>query len=181
MGAEGCGQRYRSINRGPHRALGWDVYQNVLDHVGLSNARDSVIWNKRFVDLNQEPGSVAPYSKFSAAETSKAMTSFDQRENAYEVEFAHQQELRFKIRERAVKLLALRAAERLGKTGQAGEACAVEMVAVDVASPSPTRCLGILCQTYLGGSANRMSTGRWTGSGHKRMHQYAAPLEADES
>jgi hypothetical protein len=35
------------------------------------------------------------------------MTSFDQRENAYEAEFAHREELKSKVRERANKLLAL--------------------------------------------------------------------------
>jgi hypothetical protein len=31
------------------------------------------------------------------------MTSFDERENAYEAEFAHREELEFKVREQAVK------------------------------------------------------------------------------
>jgi hypothetical protein len=65
------------------------------------------------------------------------MTSFDQRENAYEAEFAHCAELRFKVRERALKMLALWAAERLGKSGQASEAYAQDIVAMDVASSEP--------------------------------------------
>ena len=65
------------------------------------------------------------------------MTSFDKRENAFEAEFAHREEVRFKARERAVKLLAFWAAERLGKSGQAGEAYAQDIVAIDVASPEP--------------------------------------------
>ena len=63
------------------------------------------------------------------------MTSFDQRENAFEAEFAHRNELEFKIRERAVKLLALWAGERLGKAAETAEAYAQEIVALDVASP----------------------------------------------
>jgi hypothetical protein len=106
------------------------------------------------------------------------MTSFDQRENEYEVEFAHREELRFKVRERAVKLLALWAAERLGKTGQAGEAYAVEMVAADVASPTPDTVLGHFVSD-LSGKVSGQDVRR-TGSGHKRMHQYAAPLGADD-
>jgi len=70
------------------------------------------------------------------------MTSFDERENAYEVEFAHREELRFKVRERAVKLLALWAAERLGKSGQAGEAYANDIVAMDVANSTPDLAIG---------------------------------------
>jgi hypothetical protein len=66
------------------------------------------------------------------------MTSFDERENAYEVEFAHREELRFKVREQAVKLLALWAAERLGKSGRAAEAYAKDIVAIDLQTRSPT-------------------------------------------
>jgi hypothetical protein len=65
------------------------------------------------------------------------MTSFKQRENAYEAEFAHREEVRFKVRERAVRMLALWAAERLGKSGQASEAYARDIVGMDVASSKP--------------------------------------------
>jgi hypothetical protein len=41
------------------------------------------------------------------------MTSFDQRENAFEAEFAHRDELAFKVRQRAIRLLALWAADVL--------------------------------------------------------------------
>lgn len=64
------------------------------------------------------------------------MTSFDQRENAYEAEFAHQEDLKFRARERAVKNLATWAAGRLGKAGDALEAYAREVVASDVSNPS---------------------------------------------
>jgi hypothetical protein len=60
------------------------------------------------------------------------MTSLGERENAYEAEFAHREELKFKAREKAVKALAIWAAERLGKTGNAAEAYAAEVVAADV-------------------------------------------------
>ena len=61
------------------------------------------------------------------------MTSLEQRENAYETEFAHQEELKFRAREKAVKALAIWTAEQLGKTGEAAEAYATETVAADVA------------------------------------------------
>jgi hypothetical protein len=63
------------------------------------------------------------------------MTSFDKREKAYEAEFAHREELKFKAREQAIELLALWAAERLGKSAQAGEVYAKDIVAMDIANP----------------------------------------------
>jgi ATPase inhibitor subunit zeta len=41
------------------------------------------------------------------------MTTLDQREDAFEAEFAHQEELKFRVRERAVRNLAIWAAGRL--------------------------------------------------------------------
>jgi hypothetical protein len=64
------------------------------------------------------------------------LTTFDERENAYEAEFAHQEELSFKVRERTVALLALWAAEYLDKTAEASKAYAREIVAPDVANPT---------------------------------------------
>ena len=63
------------------------------------------------------------------------MTSFDERENAFEAEFAHREQLKFKVRERAVALLARGAAQRLGKAGEATETYVREIVASDVADP----------------------------------------------
>jgi hypothetical protein len=60
------------------------------------------------------------------------MTSLEQRENAYETEFAHREELKFRGREKAVRALATWAAERLGKTAEAADAYATEIVAADV-------------------------------------------------
>ena len=65
------------------------------------------------------------------------MTTFDERENAYESEFAHQGELSFKVRERAVRLLALWAAEHLDKAAEASQAYAREIVATDITDPTP--------------------------------------------
>ena len=64
------------------------------------------------------------------------MTSLDQREHALEAEFAHQQELNFQARERAVKALAKWAAERLGKVAEAVEAYGDEIVGLDVTNPT---------------------------------------------
>lgn len=59
------------------------------------------------------------------------MTTFDDRENAFENKFAHDEEMKFKAQARANKLLGLWAAELLGKTGEDAEAYAIEVVKSD--------------------------------------------------
>jgi hypothetical protein len=61
------------------------------------------------------------------------MTTFDDRENAAENKFAYDEETRFKATARRNKLLGLWAAEKLGKTGEAAETYAREVVAADFA------------------------------------------------
>jgi len=64
------------------------------------------------------------------------MTSFDKREEAFEQQFAHDEELRFKATARRNKLIGLWAAEKLGLQGGAAEAYAKSVVttAIDNAS-----------------------------------------------
>ncbi|MDE1935635.1 MAG: DUF1476 domain-containing protein [Bradyrhizobium sp.] len=64
------------------------------------------------------------------------MTTLDKRENAFEAEFAHQEELKFRARERAVRNLAIWAAGRLGKAGDALDAYARDVVDADITSPA---------------------------------------------
>jgi hypothetical protein len=64
------------------------------------------------------------------------MTTFDNRENAFEAEFAHQEDLKFKMRERALGLLALWAAEHLDKSAEARKAYVRDIVAADVVDPN---------------------------------------------
>lgn len=59
------------------------------------------------------------------------MSSIDDRENAFENKFAHDEELRFKATARRNKLLGLWAAGLIGKTGEAADAYAKEVVASD--------------------------------------------------
>ena len=59
------------------------------------------------------------------------MTTFDQRKDAYENKFAHDEELRFKATARRTKLLGLWAAEKLGKSGADAEAYAKSVVVAD--------------------------------------------------
>ncbi len=59
------------------------------------------------------------------------MTTFDDRKDAFEKKFAHDEELRFKATARRNKLLGLWAAEKLGKTGADAEAYAKSVVLAD--------------------------------------------------
>jgi hypothetical protein len=59
------------------------------------------------------------------------MTTFDKREEGFEKQFAHDEELRFKAMARRNKLLGLWAAEKLGITGADADAYAKEVVMSD--------------------------------------------------
>jgi hypothetical protein len=60
------------------------------------------------------------------------MTTFDKREEGFEKQFAHDEELRFKANARRNKLLGLWAAEKLGLAGADAEAYAKEVVIADL-------------------------------------------------
>ena len=59
------------------------------------------------------------------------MTLFNEREDAFEKQFAHDEELRFKATARRNKLLGLWVAERLGKSGEEAETYAKSVVLAD--------------------------------------------------
>ncbi|MDQ7070835.1 MAG: DUF1476 domain-containing protein [Rhodobacterales bacterium] len=59
------------------------------------------------------------------------MTAFDDREHAFEAKFAHDEDMKFKAEARGNKLLGLWAADLLGKTGDAADAYAIEVVKSD--------------------------------------------------
>ncbi|WP_370046532.1 MULTISPECIES: DUF1476 domain-containing protein [Salipiger] len=59
------------------------------------------------------------------------MTTFDERESAFENKFAHDEEMAFRAEARCNKLLGLWAAEMLGKSGDAAEAYAREVIKAD--------------------------------------------------
>ncbi|WP_372989388.1 DUF1476 domain-containing protein [Sulfitobacter sp.] len=59
------------------------------------------------------------------------MSTFNDREKAFENKFAHDSEMQFKAEARRNKLLGLWAAEYLGKTGDDAAAYAVEVVKSD--------------------------------------------------
>lgn len=59
------------------------------------------------------------------------MTTFDDRESAFENKFAHDEEMQFKAQARANKLLGLWAAELMGKSGDEAAAYAKEVIHAD--------------------------------------------------
>jgi hypothetical protein len=59
------------------------------------------------------------------------VTTFDDRESAFENKFAHDAEMQFRAEARCNKLLGLWAAGLLGKTGDEAEAYAREVVKAD--------------------------------------------------
>jgi hypothetical protein len=59
------------------------------------------------------------------------MTTFDKREEAFEQQFAHDEELKFKATARRNKMLGLWAAEKLGLTGAEANSYALSVVMVD--------------------------------------------------
>lgn len=61
------------------------------------------------------------------------MTTFDDRQRAFETKFAHDAELQFRVEARRNKLLGHWAAGLLGKSGAEADAYAVEVVKSDFA------------------------------------------------
>ncbi len=59
------------------------------------------------------------------------MTTFDDRENAFEAKFAHDAEMQFKAEARRNKLLGLWAAALLGKSGEDADLYAREVIKAD--------------------------------------------------
>ena len=59
------------------------------------------------------------------------MTTFDERQTAFENKFAHDQEMEFRAQARRNKLLGLWAAELLGKKGDDADTYAKEVVKAD--------------------------------------------------
>lgn len=63
------------------------------------------------------------------------MTTFDDKEKAFENKYAHDEELNFKANARRNKLLGLWAADKLHKKGSDAEAYAKEVVTADFEKP----------------------------------------------
>ena len=63
------------------------------------------------------------------------MTTFNEREKAFEKKYEHDQDLKFKVTARKNKLLGLWAASLIGKSGADAEAYAKEVVMADLEKP----------------------------------------------
>ena len=59
------------------------------------------------------------------------MSTFDDRENAFEAKYAHDEDMKFKAEARRNKLIGLWVAEILGKSGDEAEAYAKEVIRAD--------------------------------------------------
>jgi hypothetical protein len=59
------------------------------------------------------------------------MTTFDKREEAFEKQFAHDEELKFKATARRNKMIGLWAAEKLGLSGPEADSYALSIVMAD--------------------------------------------------
>lgn len=60
------------------------------------------------------------------------MTTFDKREEAFEKQFARDEELKFKAEARRNRLLGLWVAEKLGKSGSEADAYAKDVVTAEI-------------------------------------------------
>src|ERR671920_2196340 len=77
-------------------------------------------------------GANAPlYRRSTQSQETDSMPSFDDRRDAFEKQFAHDADLRFKATARRNKLFGLWVAERLGKTGAEADAYAKSVVLAD--------------------------------------------------
>ena len=70
------------------------------------------------------------------------MTTFDEREKAFEAKYEKDQELQFRVTARKNKLLGLWAAGLLGKSGAEAEAYAKEVVMSDFEKPGDDDVIG---------------------------------------
>ena len=78
------------------------------------------------------------------------MTTFDERESAFEAKFAHDADMIFKAEVLRDKLVGLWAAGLLGKTGPAAEDYAASVVAADLEKPGSEDVVGKLAADLAG-------------------------------
>src|ERR1700680_4640862 len=74
--------------------------------------------------------------------TRTGMTNFEKREEGFEKQFAHDEELKFKATARRNKLLGLWAAEKLALAGADAQAYAKEVVVADIEATGDHDVLG---------------------------------------
>ena len=76
------------------------------------------------------------------------MSTFEDREQAFEGKFQHDQEIQFKIASRRARLIGLWAAERLGITGDKADAYARELISADLDEPGHADILRKLLEDF---------------------------------
>jgi hypothetical protein len=76
------------------------------------------------------------------------MTTFDEREHAFEEKYAHDEELKFKARARRDRMLGLWAAGKLGKSSVAAEDYAASLVVAEMRKDSADQILKTLCADF---------------------------------
>lgn len=76
------------------------------------------------------------------------MTTFDDREKAFEAKYEHDSQLKFKVNSRRNKLLGLWAAGQLGKSGADAEAYAKEVVMADFEKPGDSDVIEKLVKDF---------------------------------
>jgi hypothetical protein len=82
--------------------------------------------------LRIEPGALSLYLTAQLRQPEPAMTTFDDRQKAFEAKFAHDADLKFKVAARRDKLVGLWAAGKLGLSGDAADAYAKSTVIADL-------------------------------------------------
>ena len=98
------------------------------------------------------------------------MTTFDDRQKAFETKFAHDEEMRFRILARRGKLIGLWAAEKLGKDGQAADDYAKSVLLSDLEIPGDDDI--ILMSTQLRNIQAQIVLNHQSGKGLKFFYHF---------
>ncbi len=101
------------------------------------------------------------------------MTTFDDRENAFENMYAHNAEMQFKAEARRNKLLGLWVAEKIGLSGDAAAAYAKTVVIADLAEPGDEDVFRKVAADLAGKSA-----GVADGEVRRRMQEFLTEAKA---
>ena len=102
------------------------------------------------------------------------MTTFDDRESAFENKFAHDAEMQFRAEARRNKLLGLWAAGLLGKSGADADAYAREVVKADFQEAGTDDVVRKVAGDLGAKSTPTRSAARWTSFWSSRRRQLVA-------
>jgi hypothetical protein len=105
------------------------------------------------------------------------MSGFDERKDAFEKKFAHDEELRFKATARRNKLFGLWVAEQLGKTGADADAYAKSVVLADFEEAGDADVLRKV-QADLTAAGKQVADAELAKALNARMHQAVEEIQA---